>query len=49
MGSQGLVLLCLVLSSVDGGADSIVGSAKFMIFMSSPIPHEQGEGRPTCH
>ena len=29
VGTQGLVLLCLVLSAVDGVGDSIVGSSKF--------------------
>ena len=28
-GSQGMVVLCLVYSAVDGMADSIVGSLKF--------------------
>ena len=47
---QDMVLLCLVLSAVDGVTVSIIGSPKFKgVHIASPAPHEQAEDRPMCH
>ena len=48
VGSQGLVLLCLVLSAVDGVADFIVGLESSRMFMATPFPPGQAEGGTMC-